>query len=68
MESKKCIDTEEIMWAIAHVVVEAAKTTVLEINKEGRRQSISGKPNGAPEAIKHRTGSSLGQPFFNCKA
>ena len=56
---------ETIKQAIAQAAVEATKATVLVINEEGRRQSVSAEHSSASRNNRHRTGPSLRQIVFN---
>ena len=61
-------DTEAIKQITTQAVLETAKSAVLVINEEGRRQSMSPKYSGPSENTRHRTRPSLRQPFFNRNA
>ena len=62
------VDAEALNQIIAEAAGEAAKATLLLINEEGRRQSMSTKHSSVVENTRHRTGSSVMQPVFNWNA
>ena len=68
MLKKEMADMKTVKWPIAQAAVEAAMVTVLVINEEVRRQSMSTKHGCMAEKNRHRNGPSLRQPFFTWNA
>ena len=65
MQKQEMTNTKAIKQAIGKGLVEMARAEVLTINGEGRREIINFEQNGAPEAKRHRMGTSLRPPVFN---